>query len=361
MIFMMVTVLTACGNKETDTSSESFMETENLEDVVVTGEMGGQAADDTEIIQSGKVEEVLGENQDDIQEKDFSFAEFKNLNFTFLSGAGGWSTEMAIAEDGSFEGVYYDSDMGSNADSYPNGTKYYCSFHGKFAEPVQKEEYIYATTIESISYDNPAGTEEIKDGIRYIYADAYGLDDPQEILIYLPGIPIENLPEGYLSWVRTNWRMDYEFTKTETKLPFYGLYNENSEQGFSSYNIIDDLKNSLTYKEEWEASLESSILNDPLSQGELNEKSQEMYEIWDYALNEIWAVLKANLDADTMENLTEEQLEWIAWKEQDMKEVGAEVEGGSMYAMVVYQRGAKLTKDRVYELMEIVNELAEEF
>lgn len=40
-----------------------------------------------------------------------------------------------------------------------------------------------------------------------------------------------------------------------------------------------------------------------------------------------------------------------------MKEAGAEVEGGSMYALVMYQRGAKLTEDRVYELMEIVEEV----
>ena len=39
-----------------------------------------------------------------------------------------------------------------------------------------------------------------------------------------------------------------------------------------------------------------------------------------------------------------------------MKEAGAEVEGGSMHGMVVNQRGAELTKERVYELMEIVDD-----
>lgn len=303
-------------------------------------------------------ENTEGEKQE--LEKDFSFAEFKNLNFTFLSGAGGWSTEMAIAEDGTFEGVYYDSDMGSNADSYPNGTKYYCSFHGKFAEPVQKEEYIYATTIESISYDNPAGTEEIKDGIRYIYSEAYGLNNPAEIVIYLPGMPIEELPEGYLSWVRSNWFMDSEFTKTETKLPFYGLYNVSEEQGFSSYNIFEEMKKSAESIESYTEHLEELIKAETLSQGRMNENAQLMYNLWDGQLNKAWGILKENLDAEAMADLTKEQLDWIAWKEKDMKEAGAEVEGGSMYALVVYQRGAKLTKERVYELMEIVNELAED-
>ena len=96
-------------------------------------------------------------------------------------------------------------------------------------------------------------------------------------------------------------------------------------------------------------------MNDPnLTQADLNENSYRMYQIWDVTLNEIWGILKRNLNADDMAALTKEQLDWIAMKEASMKEAGAEVEGGSMYGMVVNQRGAELTKERVYELMEIV-------
>ncbi len=201
-------------------------------------------------------------------------------------------------------------------------------------------------------------TEEIRDGIRYIYSDAYGLDNPKEILIYLPGMPIEDLPEGYLSWVAGNWQMDYEFTVNNINLPFYGLYNVSGEQGFSSYDIIDDLKQSLTYKEETAADLEDSIMNDPnLTQADLNEKSYRMYQIWDNTLNEIWGILKRNLSVEEMKILTEEQLDWIAMKEKSMKEAGAEFEGGSMYGMIVNQVGAELTKERVYELLKVVDEV----
>ena len=310
---------------------------------------------------SVETEELLEETQEENAEKDSDekynnlFAEFKNLNFSFLSGAGGWSTDMVIAEDGTFYGTYHDSEMGSASENYPNGTYYFCSFKGKFSEPVQKEEYVYSTTIESISYDNLPGTEEIKDGIRYIYSEAYGLDNPKEILIYIPGMPIEDLPEGYLSWVSSNWRMDYEFTMKETTLPFYGLYNVNAEQGFSSYDIMDDLKQTLSYREEAATALEDAIMHDPnLTQADLNEKSQQMYEIWDLTLNEIWGILKRNLSQNDMEALTKEQLDWIARKEQSMKDAGAEFEGGSMYGMAVCQRGAEITKERVYELLEIL-------
>lgn len=141
----------------------------------------------------------------------------------------------------------------------------------------------------------------------------------------------------------------------ETVRPFYGLYNVNSEQGFSGYDIIDDLQQSLVDREEEAAALEEAIINDPnLTQTELNDNSYRMYQIWDVTLNEIWEILKQNLNADDMAALTEEQLNWIAMKEASMKEAGEEVEGGSMYGMVVNQTGAKLTKERVYELLEIV-------
>lgn len=290
--------------------------------------------------------------------EEFSFRKFKNWNFTFLSGAGGWSTELTIAEDGTFQGVYHDSEMGSSSEEYPNGTLYYSAFQGKFTPLVKKEEYIYATAIESISYENSVGTEEIKDGIRYIYSEAYGLDDPKEILIYMIGIPVTDLPEGYLSWVRNNWQMEDEFETKETVLPFYGLYNVNAEQGFSGYNIIDELEQSLVYREEEAQALEDAVMNDPnLTQLDLNDHMYRIYQIWDLTLNEIWGILKRNLSADDMASLTEEQLDWITRKEESMKEAGAEVEGGSMYGMAVNQKGAELTKERVYELLEIVENL----
>lgn len=330
LLLIVILTLTACGNEEVKENTE----VEILEEVVV---------------EEGKTE---------ISESDFSFAEFKNLNFTFLSGAGGWSTEMTIAEDGTFEGVYSDGNA-DWADAYPRGTTYYCSFHGKFVEPVKKDEYIYFTTIESLTYDNPVGTEEIKDGLRYIYTDVYGLDNPEEILIYFPGMPIDELPEGYLSWVRNNWYMDFEFPQKYTTLPFYGLYNVSEEQGFSSYNRLEELKETVDSTESYTSSIEEIIKAETLSQAEMNEKSQLIYDLWDGQLNKAWDILKKNLNADDMSALTREQLDWIAMKEASMKEAGAEVEGGSMYGMVVSQRGAELTKERVYELMEIVDELSE--
>ena len=43
---------------------------------------------------------------------EFSFADLRRLQFRFSSGAGAWSTLLAVRPDGSFYGEYHDTDMG---------------------------------------------------------------------------------------------------------------------------------------------------------------------------------------------------------------------------------------------------------
>ena len=45
---------------------------------------------------------------------------------------------------------------------------------------------------------------------------------------------------------------------------------------------------------------------------------------------------------------------WIAEKEKAVEEAGKEVEGGSMYSLVVNMKAAELTEERVYELYELL-------
>ena len=284
------------------------------------------------------------------EEGSFSFADLERLEFWFSSGAGGWATQMTIGPDGSFSGEYYDSDMGSTGEGYPNGTQYRCDFSGQFTEPVKVNDYTYSMQIQDIQYEKEAGTEEIKDGILYVYSDAYGLDEAEDILIYLPGAPLAELPEEFRSWIGYSDPM-MEMTD-ETKLPFYALNNEVLQEGFSSYDIVENVKEIVAAVEENEIALKSSLENDSLSQADYNEKTCELYGAWDNALNQVWSVLKQILDEDEMEALTVEERAWIAEKEQAVTEAGKEVEGGSMEPMLRNLKGAELTKERVYELLE---------
>ena len=153
--------------------------------------------------------------------------------FVFSSGVGAWDTQVSIAPDGSFSGVYHDADMGGTGEGYPNGTEYICEFTGQFSQPTKVDDYTWSVQLESLSYDGVPETEEIRDGIRYVCSTPYGIEGGEEFLIYLPGAPVADLPEGFRNWVGTQL-VDADNNKV-TELPFFGLYNVTTQEGFSAY------------------------------------------------------------------------------------------------------------------------------
>lgn len=97
-----------------------------------------------------------------------------------------------------------------------------------------------------------------------------------------------------------------------------------------------------------------SLENDELTQTEMNIKSQELYELWDGALNDMWSELKLSLSEEEFSKISDEQSTWSAEKEKSVEEAGKEVEGGSLYSLVVNMEAAKITEERVYELYELL-------
>lgn len=154
--------------------------------------------------------------------------------FYFLSGAGAWQTELHLADDGSFTGRFEDADMGSYDEKrYPMGTVYVCDFSGVFVNPVQVDDYTWSVHVESLTYEEP-GTETLEDGYLYITSGPYGLDNVDEVLVYLPGYPVAELSEEVFSWLRSG----KEFWNGEgpDMLPFYALNNVNEQMGFFAPN-----------------------------------------------------------------------------------------------------------------------------
>lgn len=289
------------------------------------------------------------EIENEIAEETFSFDDLDGLEFYFASGAGAWRTVLRVDGDGSFSGVYSDSDMGSSGEGYPNGTCYYCEFRGSFTEPVKVDDFTYTLKIKEISCAKKPETSEIIDGIRYEYSFPYGIHGAEELLLFLPGASVKELPEEYMNWVR------YDMTDPETEeLPFYGLYNVTEQNGFSSYDISDSLEDYMELLKEQSDVIKNSLEKESLSQADMNVKSQELYELWDGALNYLWSELKNDLTEEEFEQLLEEQRIWIAEKEKATEEAGKDVEGGSLYALLVYTESAKITEERVYELYELL-------
>lgn len=280
----------------------------------------------------------------------FIFSKVKNYMFSFSSGAGAWCTELTILPDGSFSGLYNDSDMGDTGEGYPDGTRYQSKFHGKFTTPVAKDDHTYQFEIDSIQYDKEPDTEEILDGVKYIYTDVYGLDDAKEIYLYLPDTPVAELPEKYLEWI---WYLDLSEEAGST-LGTYGLYNVSAQEGFSS-NFIDedaDIDAELAALEEEAKQMNVRLQSGELSQGDMNQLSKELFQLWDNELNSLWSRLKEKLDTDAMKQLTDEEREWIQWKDQEVKAAGSEAEGGSLQPLLENDKAAELTRNRVYELAE---------
>lgn len=127
------------------------------------------------------------------------FSSEHGTDFYFMSGAGGWSSEMTVYPDGSFKGTYHDSEMGSTGPGYPGGELYLCDFSGKFSNIHKVNDLTWSMTIESLD-EKEVNDGEIKDGVKIIQGTAYGLDDGKEFEIYMPGTDLSTLTEDAKSW-----------------------------------------------------------------------------------------------------------------------------------------------------------------
>lgn len=284
-------------------------------------------------------------------ENDFSYADMSDIAFSFLSGAGGWSTDLTINADGSFSGTYHDSDFDVAEDGTSRGLMYLCVFEGQFGELEKVDDLTYKTTITSLTYANKVGEEEIIDDVRYVYSEAYGLDDHKDIYFYLKGSKIDDLPEDFVNWIRFNI-YDYDTEEYATELPFIGMYNENAGEGFSSYKFSDNYAQRINNLKDASDSMKKEMQETEMTQTEMNKKSEEIAKMWDELLNEMWGTLKNTLPEDEMEQLTIEEREWIASKEDELEKISKEYEGGSILPMTYNLKLAELTEARVYELLE---------
>ena len=217
-----------------------------------------------------------------------------------------------------------------------------------------REEYRITCTIEKL-YD--AVYEEFRHGNDRIGDTVCG-DVAEYWSCYLAGIVYPATEDWKETTLVPMLEEAEEFCDSMVlqEQPFYALNSEAQQQGFSSYDIGESIQNRLTYMEEQSDALERDIQeNASLTQADLNVKSQELYDMWDSMLNEVWETLKQTQDAETMEKLNVQEREWIAWKERQIREAGEEFEGGSLQPMVCAQKAAELTRERVYELIAVLD------
>ena len=166
-----------------------------------------------------------------------TFDALAGLEWSFSSGAGGWSTEMRFNEDGSFNGEFHDSEMGEAADEYPNGTLYGCAFTGQMSILEQADEYAWKLRVDSLSLEQAPGQESIEDEIRFVTAEPYGISEGDELLLYRPGTPVDVLTEDMRMWAHLLG------DEAPAELEDWFLYSAANESGFVGYSMEAELAN----------------------------------------------------------------------------------------------------------------------
>lgn len=168
------------------------------------------------------------------------------LEMMFCSGAGGWQTMLSLNADGSFAGIYADSDMGTYGAEYPNGTEYICQFHGSFKDIVQVSDASWSLTLEELVLDtgHEIGEEWIALDTLRIASTPYGFaaadgsmpKENAQFMLYSPEA------QGHASGTELygaiefqHWQPDRrEYLTADDTLGCFGLHNLDTGYGFFS-------------------------------------------------------------------------------------------------------------------------------
>ena len=229
-------------------------------------------------------------------ETQLSFADLASLEWTFSSGVGAWYTCIWIEEDGTFTGEFHDSEMGEADEAYPDGTVYGCLFHGKMSLSGQVDEYTWKLHVDELALDEGQVPEVIEDGMRFVTSDPYGLKAGQDMLLYLPGTPVDKIPEGFIPWAHLD-----AYGEDVKELPYYGLYDPQEETGFigeEPYGSFDEIVG--VWRKEGEEASEAytqlTIKNDGTGEMTTLPEGTGVPLTW-YADGEGWTVCFGSVDA----------------------------------------------------------------
>lgn len=146
--------------------------------------------------------------------------------------------------------------------------------------------------------------------------------------------------------------------KTEN-LGYYKVYQDGIYEPYQSETSNNSSRAAVNNKKEYH-----KILND--TEKEMKEflKNSEStttldmekdgahrYKIWDTKLNEIYGILKEQLNKEQMDKLRDEQRNWIKFRDETAKKASLEYKGGSMESLEYVATQATLTKERCYALV----------
>lgn len=125
-----------------------------------------------------------------------------------------------------------------------------------------------------------------------------------------------------------------------------------ADQSTNSESLRAEYTKKLDEVEKGLADLEG--LNEEGTTVSMTQAADETYKRWDAALNEIYGELKDRLSEKDMAALKQEQREWITERDETAEKEAAEYKGGTMETLQLLSAKARITKERCYELVELL-------
>jgi|SRR5690625_479789 len=78
----------------------------------------------------------------------------------------------------------------------------------------------------------------------------------------------------------------------------------------------------------------------------------EKFDVWDGLLNEVYGVLEEKLSKENMDQLREEQRNWLSYRDETAKEASLKYEGGTQEHLEYTAVLVNLTEERSFELVD---------
>lgn len=329
---------------ETLVSAETPEQVELAENVE-TAQVEETSVEETATTESQEETMADPDGQESVEVPEFTFADLSTKEFQFSTGAGGWSEELRIEKDGYFTGKLQDYLFIDNGGSDKLRIN---SYSGHFTNLTKIDDYTYRITLADISYKGTSGSEVEVRGVPYVYADSnFLVDTTNTFAIYLPGKPLNEIPEAIFRW------MDY-LNESDSELTTLAIVNETYQNAMYSYDRPAPLEDAQeAYRVCREACEEyADLLSNTYTTQEMVEYSGAIYEESDECLNYIWNLIRYNVDEDKYQEILAEQREWIAEKEAAAADLETGFGGGSYSAVDYNDVLGQKTLKRCEELIE---------
>ena len=164
---------------------------------------------------------------------DISYSLYEQIRgeYLFAGGAGRWSNYLELKADGSFTGKY--GAKSADPDNPETDISYICEYSGLFGNAVKISDHIYSAHVTKLVYPEPEKKYE-ENGIKYITCTPRGLEKSDEILIFLPGCSVSDIPgEALRSF---NGPMDKTRFLVDGRFAIFAIYSVNDKEGFDYWN-----------------------------------------------------------------------------------------------------------------------------